>query len=316
VYETMVNFTLPAGAAPGNGATEAGDVDVLAVRWAHPVDLRDTAVDSVDVLNDIEGPYVTEAYYYLGDPYDLDPANPDTLVVIFNERFVCAQTQAVSSALSALYNYTSKDPSVTEEAVFVRAVLAACASDTVTRLTVILGPDNGITPLRDSIAVKAGQLVDLLGNPSVDKPPAVIRYGRDYSWTSRNAPNPFQPAWGSNAGDQIPPAIIGSLDQTWVAQNNLTPAPSAGAVVEVISIKNPDLIQSNMLVLDALGNVVADRLPAYPVSNNPNKFYFFWDGYNRNRRVVGSGTYLARIFVYAEGESTPGVKQQKIGVRN
>jgi len=94
------------------------------------------------------------------------------------------------------------------------------------------------------------------------------------------------------------------------------PLPTYGTVVEVISIKTPDPTKCKMLILDPLGNVVVDDLPAYPKANDPNTFYFFWDGYNRNNRVVGSGTYLARIFVYAEGESQPGVKQQKIGVRN
>lgn len=122
-----------------------------------------------------------------------------------------------------------------------------------------------------------------------------------YEFESFAAPNPFVP--GKMVNTYLP-----GLDMT-----------VSGAVigVQVATSRDSALVRvrkARAVIYDAVGNTVREELPGV---RKGSSYYFEWDGYNRNNRVVGSGTYLVvmRVTSVMGGKTQDKVERVKIGVK-
>jgi hypothetical protein len=257
---------------------------------------------------DITGPSITSALYYLGNPPGVSgPRRADTLIITFSEPVRLGDLQSLKDAIG----YTDDSLGAgAEGTVFAGAVVAGSSDSLVTRLVIVFpGGTNLVTPAVDHVTLKP-TVHDVVGNPAPsDAPPVVITWGREYDVIIDVSANPFRPGVSP-----VPVAVIQSLDPLSVGRNG--PAPTVGStVIRVASIQRVDDAHSLMRVYDALGNLVADNVPCYAAlpQDHENAAYFFWDGRNRNGRMVGSGTYLAVIQV-RKTSGAERVTKQKIGV--
>jgi flagellar hook assembly protein FlgD len=69
-------------------------------------------------------------------------------------------------------------------------------------------------------------------------------------------------------------------------------------------------VQVKISIYDALGYEVVDQI----MKSHRLLYYFQWDGYNRNGRTVGTGTYLAVVTVRQNNRSVL-TKRLRIGVK-
>lgn len=98
----------------------------------------------------------------------------------------------------------------------------------------------------------------------------------------------------------------------------------------LVKIQQVDLLDAKARIYDKVGNVLleADGLGSYEhltievQDRDVTKIIFAWDGKNRNKRYVGSGSYLMKLYITAplpsgtNGETTEIVRQISIGVLN
>jgi hypothetical protein len=158
------------------------------------------------------------------------------------------------------------------------------------------------------LQLQPDSIADMYGNLSPsDGDTVVIGWGREYKWVANTSPNPFSPT-----SDTIPRFIIGNLKQEDVSSKGNP--PSTGTVVEIRAIKPVVVASSRMDVYDIVGNVVCEKLPVYGRTDYEGTYEIFWDGRNKNNRIVGPGTYLGILYLYEEGESKPSIQRRKIGV--
>lgn len=66
-----------------------------------------------------------------------------------------------------------------------------------------------------------------------------------------------------------------------------------GIGIKVVPTTSVDIdnVQMTCFIYDALGNLIIEK----QLKMHNNSFYCVWDGYNRNNRIVGTGTYLVSI---------------------
>jgi fibro-slime domain-containing protein len=256
---------------------------------------------------DTQGPYITRALFYLGNPPGSSGNRPDTLIITFNEP---VRWEDLDSLIAAI-NYIDSTVGGGETTVFAGLSPNASGDSLVTTITIIM--PNGaaaVTPGEDQVQLKPDRVHDRWGNAAPTNGPKVtIQLGREYKPTIEVSINPFRPGVSP-----LPDGVTASLDPVSVGRNG--PAPIVGStVIRVASVERVDDARSLMRVYDAVGNLV-DDVPCYAAlpHDNKNAAYFFWDGRNRNDRVVGAGTYLAVLQVSETGKGSPKVSKQKIGV--
>jgi hypothetical protein len=258
---------------------------------------------------DTQGPVVSQAVFYLGNPpgYTGEP-HDDTLIITFNEPVTAADIQALIST----FLYVDDGVSGQQGTVLAGATFDLAPGETVTQITIYFDPSQSghVTPNVDSVGFIPGAVTDVWGNPSPSVPGVVVEWGRDYDVVISVFTNPFVPGKS--------PIAIADLGLTpeAVSLHNGEP-PSDATVIRVSSATemDPDPGRSKMAVYDALGNVIEDEVPLYtamPVGNS-HQAYFFWDARNRNERLVGSGTYLA-VMQVGKVEGDTKVTRQKLGV--
>ena len=261
------------------------------------------------------GPAITRVRYYLANPPGKTGNEWDTLIVRFNEPVKAAGLKGQSP--SAVFSYFDfDDPGFSEDRIFsnwrysdVTQRDLDTATAGVRSITILLGEGSMslITPVEDSMQIKGGTVADRYGNPSPANGAKVkIEWGRDYSYVTKSAPNPFVPG-----RDEVPKAIRDNIDQSGTTE----PIPKQATIVQVSSVTRLDPKGSYGYIYDAVGNQVSEKLSFFPTGKNSKQFYLFWDGRNRNNRFVSSGTYLAMIYIKEIDRDRVSIKRQKIGVK-
>jgi fibro-slime domain-containing protein len=259
------------------------------------------------------GPEISRVRYYLANPPGKTGNQWDTLIVRFNEPVEAAGLKGQSP--SAVFSYFDfDDPGLSEDKIFSNWRYSDVTQrdlDTATAgvrgITILLGDKGLITPVEDSMQIKEGTVADRYGNPSPANGAKVkIEWGRDYSYVTKSAPNPFVPGV-----DEVPKVIRDNIDQSGTTE----PIPKQATIVQVSSVTRLDPKGSYGYIYDAVGNQVSEKLSFFPTGKNSKQFYLFWDGRNRNNRFVSSGTYLAMIYIKEMGRDRVSIKRQKIGVK-
>lgn len=310
IFETSVAFAVTDNAASKNDNTvQADSTDKMRVYWQHPVDTRDTAQKIVSVETPY-GPYVVKALYYLGDPLGQNPSAKDTLEVIFHEALDCADLGSQDPTSS--FNYFPTEKSETDIFKNAKFVTDCPADGHDSVVTIVFDHTDLIAPGNDSLQARENKFFDRQDNPTELRPAGPVVWGRNYGWVMRGSPNPF---WPGNEDHAVPKRILDRVNLKAEGAPSEQP-PEIATVVELTSIKGVDLGASGVEIYDALGNLVRDDLPVYPRTDNKNKFYIFWDGYNRYNRRCGTGTYLAIISVREKNEGTTDIKRHKIAIVN
>lgn len=92
----------------------------------------------------------------------------------------------------------------------------------------------------------------------------------------------------------------------------------------LMTIKNPEYIDGSMVIIDNVGNEILilenkeqsnERIGCYLAdTEDRTRFIFYWTGQNNQGRVVGSGSYMARITV-TDPSGITNIKTVPIGVR-
>ncbi|MBD3392883.1 MAG: fibro-slime domain-containing protein [Chitinivibrionales bacterium] len=258
------------------------------------------------------GPELEGAVLYLGNPFGLPSnfaeASPDTLILFFTDSVPCSEVLGYVSSPGGAFGYLGQS---NQSTVFQNAQItgvSACADgETRTQVQILLGNPGQIVPVTDSAYIQPDKLHDARGNPSTGSR-VEIEWGRDYDWLTTTAPNPFDPT-----RDTIPTRLRNNLD---------TPSgyavPEHGTVVEIKAVRDLNAARSYASIYDVVGNLVDSDIPVLKRTDidvvGQGRYEIIWDGHNASGRVVGSGTYLAVIYLYATGESTPDVIRERLGV--
>jgi fibro-slime domain-containing protein len=255
---------------------------------------------------DTQGPHITRALFFLGNPPGSSGNRPDTLIVTFNELVRPGDLQSLTAAI----NYIDSLTGGREFTVFAGLSPNSTGDSLVTSITIIM--PNGaaaVTPGEDQVQLKPDVVHDRWGNPApTDGPKVTIQWGREYELIIQVSSNPFRP------GSSAIPATVNLTPQSRARNGE---PPTHATVLKVSAIRPLEDTRSSMKVYDAVGNLVRD-VPSYAGVDSgggaANNCYFFWDGRNRNDRLVGAGTYLAVLQVSEAGKGSPQVTKQKIGV--
>ncbi|MBD3242117.1 MAG: fibro-slime domain-containing protein, partial [Chitinivibrionales bacterium] len=255
---------------------------------------------------DTRGPQVVSAELYLGNPPGhTGPAQPDTLIIIFDEPVRTSDLQSPAD----VFLYTDNGAAGQQSSIFAGAELVP-PGDTLADHIVIVFPEGApeVTPEIDLLRFAPGAVHDRWGNASEQVPETVVQWGRVYDIVIAISSNPFYP--GRQAVD------IGTLNLSAEAVAEHGPPPAASTAIRVTSVRDMDHRSSTATVYDALGNVVQERLPLYPTETDDHEHtaYFFWNARNRSSRLVGSGTYLAVLNVSESETGRTKATSQKIGV--
>ena len=82
--------------------------------------------------------------------------------------------------------------------------------------------------------------------------------------------------------------------------------------IVVLSKKNIDLLpyRVTLKIYDALGNIVNDS----PMKMDGKQFIYKWDTYNKQKRLVGAGTFVANVNIY-DGDNQVWTGRCKLGVK-
>lgn len=268
-------------------------------------DLKPDTVDVTLEEFDIIGPELKSVLFFLGNMPGQMLTSPDTLLLEFTEPIPCGELERYKSNPNAAFGYISQ-AGVTDNDVFSNAYvdnesIDACSS-AITHIQVILPRQNQVTPEVDSTFIEQGKMKDRRGNASTGTP-VLIKWGRDYTWISSTAPNPFNPT-----RDKVIPELAAVLDKS-------QPIPAYATAIEITAVKDVDIPQSYVDIYDDVGNLVKANLRFFSRTDDKNTYNVLWDGRNFNGRIVGAGTYLAVIYIHEIGESKASIKRQKIGIQ-
>lgn len=292
------------------------------VLYAYAVNNEDIQSDSIPwtyTNTDWQGPVITDALYYLGNPPSSGPAGnqPDTLILTFDEPATWASLNA--AGLDQLFGFWDQDNAITGAQVFGNGRILENVGDTISSITLILGNPDLISPLQDSVAAVVGALVDMWGNKTVESRSVIIKWGRSYDIIIGIAPNP--------ADFGAPGQIEAMRTLRALVNDDASPLPRYFTLVKVESVD--DIVvaaeddpsgesrgdETFMTVYDALGNVVKDGIRAYRLRANPRDIVFAWDLRNAKDRMVGSGSYLGIITIKILGGGTK-TRKVKLAVRH
>lgn len=282
--------------------------DQLQTAWRPTISITGLS-EAADAVKDIQcedgaGPVVHHATLFSA----VSPNHGDTLRVELSEPVSVMQLRAADVA-SAFFIYSGDRghcPQALEDANYawtsdgpyssVIFIVAAAAND----------ENDAIVPGRDSV-----QLVAYTSDESANQPPdstkarkAAIKAGGINKISIVVVPNPFRP--NKSIFDQR------VLDK----YRNVIPDGGVGVLI-VITAKIPLLPDEegnfgSAVIYDAVGNAIAKNLEVKQAQDFRH-YGIFWDLKNRNRRLVGSGTYVG-IVSLASGDGVKIVAQTKIGV--
>lgn len=253
------------------------------------------------------GPVIERAIYYPGTKTDANPSGtPDTILVTISEKV----TKPSTNNANALFAYYQKGSLKSN-------VFNSILSFTDSTAKLIVSDGFTILPMSDSMQlVSANGVSDLSSNrPQINSRKAAVEYGR-MSVVYVPSSNPV--VIGKPISEQIPSKTLEMYEPVIKAQSPSIPVGSAPGVVIGVNVKGQPLKETSdgsygkASVYDALGNLICSDLKVTSVKDN--QYGIYWNGFNRNNRHVGIGTYLVVVAV----SDIKGKKLQdrfKIGVK-
>ncbi|MBD3345833.1 MAG: hypothetical protein GF401_12290 [Chitinivibrionales bacterium] len=281
--------------------------EILSATTIAPIDSTriDTAFRELNIIYN-PGPSIVKALYFPGQQPMAPVENPDHILIQFNEEVTWPyRKSATPTKVTDVFKiYTSKSDTIDSLNMEIRYPEG---SDSAEYVWLIIPPDEienvVITPGKDTIWLISNtpHLKDMQGA----FPPgnlAPIQWGVELNWIPA-VESPFAP------DKPLPGNIKDILDD-----NPRYSSIRTGTFGQVISAKalQLDIHKTSVTIFDAVGNIVADKLPLVQ-DDNKDKYYFGWDGLNRNGRVVGSGTYVAAITV-TDIDNNSTVQYLRVGV--
>jgi fibro-slime domain-containing protein len=249
------------------------------------------------------GPVIGRAKYFPGT-YSFSSnssGTPDTIYITISEK-VSQPSNTDPDELFAYY----RDGKIEVNAFSSIAVF----NDSTAKLVVTKGfPVQSIT---DSIQlISSNGVVDLHSNkPNANSRKASIE-SEDLNIVITPSSNPVV------RGEAIPADLI-KLYESVITSQNAGASLSVDGVIIGISVKGKSLNEvpngsyGKAIIYDAMGNIVRTDLKITKV--NENEFGTYWDCRNKNKRSVGSGTYLA-VFTISDTNGKRTQSRFKIGVK-
>lgn len=242
------------------------------------------------------GPKVTSAVIKTNS----DINGKDTLELKFNSPVICSELFSVPPESSFVVKGEGAD--------MIKGSIynGVCSNKYISSVKILLTLPNNYRQKNDSIGfkIRSKYVADPEGNHPNSATKVVIQIDREWSIQVTGYPSPASPDVPFN--DQIRKAyspIIG---------NN-----TSGALIGLYSRIPLQLIPGTDKygtadIYDATANLVAQSLPL-KASGASGVYGVYWDIKNRNKRIVGNGTYLVVIKTkYYDGEKTE--KRVKIAV--
>jgi fibro-slime domain-containing protein len=252
------------------------------------------------------GPVIERAIHFPG----VAPNTNDTIKIVMSEAVHCRSLKTVVP--SAAFDYYRAEDAITTE-ILGEAIHSptTCEQEFATNFSLVpVGAAREIIPFVDSIRIDKGT-TDSTGNkPPANGRKAPVEIGGENTIRAGVSPNPFTP--GGNDLLKLDPkvrnfyreVIGGKISGTVIGISTRKPLePSADGSFGTASI------------YDAVGNLVRDDLEVIRASSDTFRDYgIFWDGTNRNGRLVGAGGYLLTIEATDADKKTV-KKSFKIGVK-
>jgi len=270
---SVVLLNFPESTLVANGIKTSGTMSVR-VQFSASTDAFRTGQ-----IADSAAPVINTAIYKVGAIMVADQEAVDTLLVTFSERVKIAQVTKpfLLSRRESPYSLSLRLLSENElGAVF-------C----VTGMEGTSYPENG-----DSIWINpvsaVGDTISWQNNPANRR--ALIGIQRSaVNWDVEVMPNPFNP--------------------------DIKLFDAGAVVVRIVNRVNRNapvgILDAKLSIYDPVGNAVVASAPF--TKNLSGQLVYYWNGANRNNRIVADGTYIAIITV--NDEESRGSKRHRIGVR-
>lgn len=216
----------------------------------------------------------------------------DTLVVNFNSPILCARL--FSAPPESSFVYTSEGTNLIKGSLF----SGTCSNQYINSVKILVNISSNAKQLNDSIGFKMGTIY--VTDPEDNHPSSIVKVkveiNRESSIQVTGYPSPASPDIPfSSQIRQVYSPIIG---------NNIS-----GALIGLYSKIPLQLIPGTDSygtadIYDATANLVANSLPL-KASGTSGVYGIYWDIKNRNKRIVGNGTYLVVVKTkYYDGEKT------------
>jgi hypothetical protein len=254
----------------------------------------------VTEVSGIAGPVVQRATL-------LESDNGDALKITFSEPVDCSLLTGAPPESAFVYIDKSSAGSVLNGAEYA----GSCATSFVSEIKILLPPGTNITPWLDSIAFKGSStfVVDTSGdNPPRTGRKAAIEASQADKIVLAPSANPVSPRAPIDANVRRAYAEVVGDKQYGVVVGVHSQAP-----LKSISLGSRGNSYGSADIYDATGNLVETRLPVIATSQ-PGVYGIYWDIRNRNKRLVGNGTYLM-IVTTTELDGDENRRRIKIGVQ-
>lgn len=254
----------------------------------------------VEKIIDGVGPVISRAIYFPGK----GSQSRDTLRIIFSEAIKCEMLIDGLPSDALLY---VKNGSIDPEVISGSSYQENCVSEYITEVKIVLKSDVNVTPLQDSLALigNSSSIKDKDGNtPPVNNRRVPIEWGVQNEISVGASVNPFTPGkttFHSKTNEVYANSIKGRNNGVLIGISTLKPLE-----------KNNNGSYGKAVIYDNLGNLVTDPLEVMDATLN-NTYGVYWDGRNKDKRIVANGTYLMVITVESDGRAF--TQKIKIGVK-
>lgn len=231
---------------------------------------------------------------------NFDIQGKDTIVVNFNSPIVCSELFSAPPESSFVYKSQGID------LVQGSSYSGTCSNQYISSVKILVNVSGTSNQLNDSIGFKAGSrfVTDPEDNHPRPTVPVKVEINRESSIQVTGFPSPASPdvpfssqirqAYSPIIGSNISGALIGLYSRIPL---QLIPGTDSYGRADIY---------------DATANLVAHNLPL-KASGTSGVYGIYWNIKNRNKRIVGNGTYLVVIKAkYYDGEKTE--KRVKIAV--
>ncbi|MBD3344643.1 MAG: hypothetical protein GF401_06240 [Chitinivibrionales bacterium] len=263
-------------------------------------DRTDSASSELTLRYD-PGPSVTRVLYFPGNEPLASTTNPDLMIVKFNEDVKWPQGTE-DTPIDSVFTIRKPDGTTIDMS---ELTLTRPSSDDSSGYAYITVPFRLINTLKidpgeDSLSLIKG--TPFVIDNSDHLPPGnvvLIQWGVDLKPVPA-VKSPFSPT------AELPEGVTTFLENN---PDSRVKQAKTGTFIQVIS-KKLLTDESYVTIYDAVGNIVIENLAiARYEKGDKDKYYTAWTGINRNGRIVGSGTYVAYIFLKDIDGDTETVKQ-------
>jgi fibro-slime domain-containing protein len=216
----------------------------------------------------------------------------DTLVIKFNSPVLCERL--FSAAPESSFVYTSEGTNLIKGSSY----SGTCSNQYINSVKILVNISSNFKQQKDSIGFKMGS--SYVTDPEDNHPRSVVKVkveiDRESSIQVTGYPSPASPdipfssqirqAYSPIIGNKISGALIGLYSRIPL---QIVPGTDSYGIADIY---------------DATANLVAKSLPL-KASGTSGVYGIYWDIKNRNKRIVGNGTYLVVVKTkYYDGEKT------------